>query len=127
MRSYIVLSTLVLLTLGFQAFGSPQPEDASIIRLIANPKEYDGKIVRLIGYVNLEFEGNAIYLHKEDCKRGIDANGLWLNVDEQVRKNRKRYHHKYILIEGTFDAKDKGHLNGWPGAVGKITRWYIWQ
>ena len=127
MRFYLLLSTLLLLCFGTKAFGSPQAENVSIIQLIANPKEYDGKFVRLIGYVNLQFEGDAIFLHKEDCKRGITANGLWLNVDEEVLKHRKRYHHKYMLIEGTFDAKDRGHMGMWPGAVGKITRWYIWQ
>ena len=36
----------------------------SLIRLIANPEKYHGKKIQVTGYINLEFEGDAIYLHK---------------------------------------------------------------
>jgi hypothetical protein len=39
-------------------------EEVSLIQLIATPERYHGKFVEVIGYMNLEFEGNAIYLHK---------------------------------------------------------------
>jgi len=41
------------------------------VPLIANPKDYHGKIVRVIGFVRLEFEGNAIYLHQGDYKHSL--------------------------------------------------------
>jgi len=44
------------------------PEDVSLIQLIANPQAYDGKTVRITGFLHLEFEGNAIYLHNEDFR-----------------------------------------------------------
>ncbi len=122
-----LLIALGLLCSVMAAFAKPEPEDVSIVQLLANPKEYDGKFVRLIGYVALEFEGTAIFLHKEDCDHALMANGLWLDVDEAVLKKRKEYHHKYVLIEGTFNAKNKGHLGAWPAAVEKISRWYIWK
>jgi hypothetical protein len=40
--------------------------DVSLIQLIANPESYDGKKVRIIGFLRLEFEGDALYLHQVD-------------------------------------------------------------
>jgi hypothetical protein len=46
-------------------------DNASIIELIANPLKYNNQRVRIIGFLNLEFEGNAIYLHREDFEHSI--------------------------------------------------------
>src|SRR2546428_7312744 len=109
------------------AASQPQPDDVSLVQLIANPKDYDGKFVRLIGFVNLQFEGNVICLHEEDCIRGLTANCLWLDVSDEVLRRRTDYHRKYVLIEGTFNATNNGHLGAYHGAIEKISRWYIWS
>ena len=51
--------------------------DASIVELIATPEMFDGKRVRTVGFVHLEFEGNGLYLHKEDWTHSLYRNGLW--------------------------------------------------
>ena len=38
----------------------------SLVELIARPELYDGRRVRVIGFVNFEFEGDAIFLSSED-------------------------------------------------------------
>src|SRR6185295_1411546 len=43
-----------------------EPESISIVRLLGAPEQYDGKKVQITGFMNLEFEGNAIYLSKAD-------------------------------------------------------------
>ncbi|RZA00012.1 MAG: hypothetical protein EOP47_15240 [Sphingobacteriaceae bacterium] len=50
-------------------------KNTSIIKLIADPEKYDKLRVRIVGYLNLEFEGNGLYLHKEDYDRSIDETG----------------------------------------------------
>ena len=35
-------------------------EDVSIVQLIAQPEKFEGKRVRFIGFLRIEFEGNAI-------------------------------------------------------------------
>ncbi len=95
--------------------------DVSIKELISNSEKYHGKVVRITGYVQLEFEGTAIYSSKEDAKKNLTKNGLWLSVGgKSVRcfdcKN------KFCLIEGTFNRENKGHFNGWSGAIENITR-----
>lgn len=114
-----------LLTIGLQ--GVAQPIDVSMLSLIAAPKDFDGKQVRVIGFARLEFEGNAIYLHKEDYLHGILKNGLWLDIDSLPRKAGAIPDNQYVIVEGTFSMKDQGHLGLWAGSIQKITRLDRWK
>ncbi len=99
--------------------------EVSLARLIANPKDYDGKVVRVIGFVSLEFEGNAIYLHQDDYKLNIYKNGLWIDVSDDIQKKKPDFDAKYVLVEGTFNAKETGHMGLWSGSIQKITRFEV--
>lgn len=96
----------------------------SLIQLIANPEKFHGKYVRVVGFVNLEFEGDAIYLHEDDYKYGLTKNGLWLTLsgEQDIRK----FDRKYVLVQGTFNAKDQGHGDLFSGAVENIKRFEVW-
>lgn len=118
-----------LVFIGFLAFGTvafAQPLDVSLISLIAKPKEFDGKQVRVIDFARLEFEGNAIYLHREDYLNGITKNGLWLDVEPPSKKSATRVSDRYVIVEGVFSMKDRGHLGLWSGTIQKITRMDPW-
>jgi len=101
----------------------------SIINLIATPEKYHNKRVRVIGFLNLEFEGNAIYLHKEDYKKSITKNGLWVTFTEEAWRKVKKYgfNKGYFLVEGTFDMTDYGHMGLWSGTIKDITRIEKWN
>jgi len=95
---------------------------------VTNPNAYDGKVVRLIGFIHFEFEGNAIYLHKEDYDHAITRNGLW--VELAAGTSTKPCENRYAIIEGTFRANDHGHMGMWSGAIRNITRcdpWIAWH
>ncbi len=109
------------------SLGAAGPLTVSLVQLIANPHDYDGKVVRVIGFVSLEFEGNAIYLHQDDYKHGIHQNGLWLKVTDDLRTRARELHKKYLIIEGTFDTKLKGHKGLWNGGIREITRCDLWS
>src|SRR5436190_13567225 len=100
--------------------------DVSIIQLIAHPNDYDSKVVRLTGFVRLEFEGTGVYLHEDDCRYHITKNGLWLKVSDEIMKNKREFNLKYVLLEGTFNAEDRGHMGAWNGSIEKITRFVTW-
>jgi hypothetical protein len=65
--------------------------------------------VQVIGFVSLEFEGNAIYLHQDDYKHRISKNGLCIDVTDDIRKKKADFDQKYVLLVGTFNAKETGH------------------
>ena len=101
-----------------------QPLHVSLLQLIANPDTFDGKYVRVKGFVCIEHEGTAIYLHREDSEHMLTKNGLWLAVAETAVEGSKEAQVKdrYALIEGRFSAKNKGHRGMWSGAIEDITR-----
>jgi hypothetical protein len=103
--------------------------DISLIKLIANPEKYDGKLVQVRGYLNLEFEGNAIYLHKEDYSKSLTDNGFWVNFSKEIseKKNINDYSKKYVIIVGTFDMKSLGHMGLFGGTIKNITRLDFWN
>jgi hypothetical protein len=103
-------------------------EDVSLINVIATPEKYKGRKIRVIGYLNLEFEGNGIYLHKDDYENGIAKNGLWVEMsrDSIQLPQIKKCIENYVLIEGTFDLS-KGHMGAFSGSIKNITRLEIWH
>jgi hypothetical protein len=103
-------------------------KDVSMISLIATPEKYEGRQIRIIGYLNLEFEGNGIYLHKDDYEYGIPKNGLWveMSMDSIQLPQIKKCIKNYVLIEGTFDLGE-GHMGAFSGSIKNITRLEVWH
>lgn len=122
MRIRIIAFLTVVLSWFALSLSAAEPIDVSLLRLIANPKEYDGKTVRVIGFVRLEFEGNAIYLHREDYQYFITKNGLWIDATDAMRKSKADLDQKYVVLEGKFNADRQGHMGLWSGCIEKITR-----
>jgi hypothetical protein len=104
-------------------------QEVSLISLIANPEKYDKRHVRVIGYLNLEFEGNGLYFHKEDYDRSIEKNGLWVDMsrDSMHLPGIKQCNRNYVLVEATFDSSNNGHMDMWSGSLNNIKRLEIWK
>ena len=94
----------------------------SIIKLIANPALYDKRIVQIKGFVNIEFENNAIFLNKEDCENGIDKNGIWIQISKEEINRVSNFNKKYVRLEGVFDMTNNGHDGNFSGAITKIVK-----
>jgi len=120
MKKIIILAILSLIAVN--SVYADVGESVSIVQLIANSEKYHGKKVIITGYLNLEFEGNGIYLHKDDYLNSVYKNGLWCNIN--IVKYEK-FNKKYVVIEGVFNANNKGHMGLWSGSIEKITR--VWE
>lgn len=103
-----------------------EAQDVSLVQLIANPNQYHGKLVRVIGFCRLEFEGNVLYLHREDFEHSISKNGVWLQVGWPVPDNRRAMSDEYVIVEAVFDAQQKGHFGMFSGSLGEIKRLDRW-
>lgn len=122
-RTLIAVFSFLLSSLGLSG---EDPIDTSLVQLIANPMALDGKLVRVIGFLNLEFEGDAVYLHKEDFEHAISRNAIWVDIPDNI-KDRAKLSGNYVLLEGIFDAKERGHMGMFSGAIQKITRAQVWS
>jgi hypothetical protein len=99
----------------------------SIYALLANPTLYDGKIIKVDGIVQIEFEGTAIYPTHFEADYLICESGFWVEFNKDAIKyscpwGPKEYHNKCVMIEGIFDSKEKGHKSLYAGAIKNITR-----
>jgi hypothetical protein len=89
-----------------------EPLTVSLIHLIAHPERYDGKRVRVAGFLCLEFEGTCLFLHREDRDHCLFQNALWVSVryGDLTQDRAKELHHRYVTIVGTFRRDVTGHL-----------------
>lgn len=105
-----------------------RPVAVSLIRLIADPAAFDGKRVQVFGYVRVEHEGTAVYLHRDDCEHMLTKNGLWLAANDAAPGGSREaaVNDRYALVEGRFNAGMKGHLGLWSGSIEAISRLEPW-
>jgi len=102
-------------------------EDVSLIQLIANPQTYDQKRVRVIGYIRLEFEGNAIYFHREDFEIGMANNAIWIDLPKDMTpKQIKIVNNQYVICTARFIAGRHGHMGLFSGEFDEVTRLEVW-
>lgn len=126
----------ILLTFLVVESGSPEPQthkenkDAEPLRvgmvaLLAAPRRYEGKLIRTIGFLCIEFENDALYLHEEDYRYGETKNSLSLRLSEMQRKQFKKLSLKRVIIEARVYANGL-EATEWAGALGNIQRLEPW-
>ncbi|HEY4312782.1 MAG TPA: hypothetical protein VGN12_25250 [Pirellulales bacterium] len=98
--------------------------DNSMVRLLANPSRFHGVKVRVEGYLEVQFEGTAIYLSREDAEHSLTANSFWVDFDEQAipKQAAQQFDSKYVLLEGRFDKDNHGHMSLFQGAITSVDR-----
>ena len=99
-----------------------QPESVSLIRLIATPEAYDGKFVRVEGYLHNKFEDSALYLSKDDADYLVGQNGLWVTYGSVTYKQSLAADGKPVLLEGTFNKSGHGHMGMFAGELKSVSR-----
>ena len=123
MKKIVIILCILILVAPSIAYPQRQrPIEVSIIRLIANPQSYNGRYVRVTGFVTIRFEGNVVFLHEEDYRHFLTKNALWLEIRRGERHTYIEGDQKYVLIEGTFDAHLTGHRGAYSGAIRNIRR-----
>jgi hypothetical protein len=126
-----VMRLLLLFLLGLTLFLSPaaavevvdQAIEVSIVQLIANPEQYDGRLVVLTGFVHFAYEADAIYLHRDDYEWSIYRNGLSLgrggegavHLDES---DLTFLQNQYVRVVARFRANSNPRLDyDWSGTL----------
>jgi hypothetical protein len=101
-------------------------QDVSLVNLIATPEKYHQRKIRVIGFLHLEFEGNCLYLHRDDFEYGMSKNAIWLNLTTKDKELR-RLSNEYVILEGTFESKMTGHMGMNSGSITNISRLELWH
>jgi hypothetical protein len=110
--------------------GRCQLWDPSLLELIVRPEVYDGRPVRTIGFVHFEFEGNLLYVSEADWRHRVTKNGIWIDppagFQADSAASRRQTNDRYVLVEGVFDARSRGHLGMSSGSIHTVTRLDPW-
>lgn len=94
-----------------------------MVELIAAPEKFDQKLIRVDGYLRLEFEGDALYLHKDDAEAGLTRNGLWLSLDDNAKAALKACkNNSYVSLQGRFALRESGHMGLWSAGLRELSR-----
>ena len=112
-------------------FPKPGPDDAvrdvSLIELIAQPEKFDGRRVRFIGFLSVLFEGEAVYLHRQDFDQGISRNAVWIDIPaDMTPQQRGEVGMRYVICVGVFRSSFHGHMDMFSGAVTNVERLEPW-
>lgn len=109
-----------------KAFANAEPHrpedlpDISLIKLFANPELYNQQVVRVQGFLELEFEGTALYLHREDWEQMLTRNALWLDVRAEIWERKFELTERYVQVTGVFQSDFRGHMDLFGGAITQI-------
>lgn len=111
----------------FEPSISPNVQEVSMLQLLGSPQRFDGKRVRVIGFLSLEFEGTALYLHQEDFDHVLSKNAIAIDAPRDLSpKQKHEVDSRYALCEGIFRAKQRGHMGSFSAALTNITRLDLW-
>jgi len=122
----LAVSASVLGMASCRETSAPVPEGVSIIELVAAPRTWDGRLVRAVGFLRLEYEGDALYLHEQDFRHGLSDNGLGVDIPEDFPR-RADLSMNYVLVEGVFRASDPRDAASFAGRITAIRRAELWS
>ena len=95
-----------------------RPAPVPLVALLANPDRFDGKFVTVEGFLNLEYEGDAIYQSRSDFDEMLTGNAIWVDGPKyEEPRARDAVSGHYVSLTGRFDAQMHGHLGMYAGGL----------
>lgn len=115
MKNIYLILILTILSLKIQAQivekeNEEEVLSVSIINLIANPKEYDGKLVSITGFLSLGRESH-IFLNRDDFKNNNYKNSIFVlfSTSKAMELIKGRFNKKYVRLIGRFYLYNGGY------------------
>jgi hypothetical protein len=114
---------------GLTSAQSPEAHEransVSLIRVIANPKGFEGRRLRFAGYLDRNGLDKAvgIYLSEVDGSNFILSNSVDLKIQESAIEKMMG---KYVILEGTYHAPTgplADYANGYLDHISGIRPW----
>jgi hypothetical protein len=91
--------------------------------LIANPAEFDGKHIRVCGYLDGigPDRGVALYVSVLDARNGVFSNSIDLKIEDSKFRPFIR---NYVILSGVFHGAGQNSMfNGLVDGISDITKW----
>lgn len=91
---------------------------ASAVQIIANPELFDGKTVTTRGFLSLTFEGEGLYLSREDYD-WLTGNAISLDLTREQKAEFAALHERYVSVTAVYRARV---TEGFVGRMDTVTR-----
>lgn len=89
-----------------------------VAALLANPKRFDGKWIETTGFLNLEFEGNRLYVGRDDWRSFSTFNSILAEPpDRYYGVKAEAWIPRTVRVAGRFFAYPE---SGWDGSQGYL-------
>lgn len=99
----------------------PDFEAVPLVRLLAAPERYDGRRVRVEGFLTLEFEDAGLHPDRVSYEGGLRKNAIWVDrPDWLTRNDEQKLNRRYAQVAGVFDADGQGHLGLYAGTLTEV-------
>jgi hypothetical protein len=78
--------------------------EVSIVRLLADPRQYDGRAVTVWGVFNSERESSALYLNRESYEYRIDQNAIPITSNHTLTGESSKMNGHYVWLVGIYES-----------------------
>jgi hypothetical protein len=106
-----------VIEIGLEAYTS-----VSFVQLLADPDAWDSRSVQVVGFLGVQTESTALYLHREDWKKAILRNAIRVSFPAALERQKRDLNKGYVLLEGRFEAPRGAGLPTYGGLLTEITR-----
>ena len=112
------------------ACGADRPQSdkvivTSLVSVLANPSQYNGKAVQVAGVYILAQEHSALYLTKEHAAKYDFPSSIWVELGgEESHKAAYSARNKFIEVTGRLcyeEGKRRGHFGMWAIELRDVT------
>jgi hypothetical protein len=94
-----------------------RPPMVSLVQILADPAKFDERRVAVAGFLSLEPEGSALYMHKDDFEYRLSKNALYVIASEAVLARKQCFDGQYVLVLGKVSARNHGHMGMFSGVI----------
>ena len=104
----VVVAVVLMLIAGRLCLAQVPTDDVqhalptSMVTLLAQPAIKNAQRVQVSGFLVLDFEGEALYLHKEDYQEGLTRNAIRIALTPEQEKQYKDLAGSYVWVEASF-------------------------
>jgi hypothetical protein len=132
MPRFLCVLALLLVLQGFQT-GELRAQRAqkiiypSMLQLIVNPEQFEGKEISVIGFLSMGREGDLLYFHEQDEKHAILQNAIQVQESAQMHRDAEKLDLKYVKLSGIFHVNDRSKLPFYSGTIADVRSCELWS
>ncbi|RZK11276.1 MAG: hypothetical protein EOO46_07325 [Flavobacterium sp.] len=97
-----------------------KPIEVSLSELIKNPKKYNKKFIKTVGFLALDLSNSVLFISLKDFQKHFTANGiLFVLPKEDIIQLSLKINKEFAYVEGYFHLVEE---NNFPGGLFRIQK-----